>query len=107
MKLRIRRDVRGSFLGIVAGTDSISVHRGDTIDCPEPFALQLLMNGEAETNLSGHLGRRGELPPPKEIARLRAQLAELQPPDIRDQLRDRSKLNPVEREALMRRAMNL
>jgi hypothetical protein len=107
MLIRIRHDVRGSFNNIpAAGGDCVSVRRGQTVDVAEIFGLRLVMTGRA-TASGGDLGKDGELPPPKELAKIRERIRELTSPDIRDVLRDRSKLNPVEREELTRRALNM
>jgi hypothetical protein len=87
VKLRIRKNIRGTFLNIRPDTNCVSVYRGDVVDCPEPLAQQLLLNGTAETKLDGPLGRDGEIPPPRELTRLRAEVAALTAPHPVDELR--------------------
>ena len=116
MKLRMRHDVRGTFLGhLIRDGDCISVYRGDVIDCPELLALQLIMNGQAETKLDGPFAARAwEKPPPRELAKLRAEIAALRTPHLFDQVREQMQqrrksgraATPAELEA-ERRAINL
>lgn len=105
MLVRMRRDVFGGFCGIPA-TGLISVHRGQTVSVPEIFGLRMLMSGEAQEG-ADDLAPAWQAPPPKQLAALRARIAALTPPDPIDQLADRSKLSPQQREELTRRALNL
>ncbi|MGO9158373.1 hypothetical protein [Mycobacterium sp.] len=106
MLVRMRKDVRGSFCGIpAAGGDCVSVYRGALVDVPEVFGLRLLMNGTAQEG-GGDLGKDGQIPPPKELAKIRARIAELTPQDPIDQLRDK-KMDPAERAELLHRAFNM
>lgn len=107
MLVRMRRDVRGTFNNIpAAGGDCISVRRGQMVTVDELQGLRMILNGEAQEG-GGELGRAWQQPPPKELAKIRERIAALTPPDIRDQLRDRSRLDPQQREELTRRALNL
>lgn len=114
MLVRMRVDVRGTFLGREPVTGLYSTHRGDVLNVPESYALQLIMTGQAETTLDGPVGRAGEKPPAREVAKLRAKIAELAAPDpiesLRDQIHERRKSGrpptQAENEAL-RYALNL
>ncbi len=110
----MRRDVRGSFCGIPAlGGDCISVRRGQMVNVDEIHGLRMLLTGEAQEG-GDKLAPAWQAPPPKEIARLRAQIAELTPPDPIDlvyaQLTERRKTGraPTQAETdTLRRALTL
>jgi hypothetical protein len=114
MIVRMKVNVRGGFLGREPVTGIHSVLRGDVVDVPESHGLQLIMRGDAEATLDGPVGRAGQQPAPRDIAKMRARIAELAAPDPVDvayqQLVDRRKSGraptPAEDDTL-RRALSL